>query len=126
MKTQAITKEQLSQLEKTLQSDSESPVNYHQMYNNHFFDSLDNELMIRDNVETHIKTMTIARIAVNHKGIGVATNLINQIEKIAKENGAKFLVIESILTDEMLNLADKLGFESDSYNPYNKFKDLSN
>lgn len=126
MKKQSITKEQLSQLEKTLQSDSESPVNYHQMHNNHFFDSLDNELMIRDNVESHIKTMTIARIAVNHKRIGVATNLINQIEKIAKENGAKFLVIESILTDEMLNLADKLGFKSDSYNTYNKFKDLSN
>ena len=78
--------------------------------------------MIRDNSSDFLSSITLARILINHKHKGTATKIIKFLENYAKDNHAKKVVIESILSKEMLNLAINLGYTEDPYNHGNYIK----
>lgn len=57
-----------------------------------------------------VQTLTIGRIEVNPKGKGLGTALIKEIIKYAKKVGFERIVLESILTEEGIRLAEKNKF----------------
>lgn len=55
--------------------------------------------------------ITIARIAVNNKGIGIGSKIIEAMINYSKKNKLEAIYIESILSIEMINLALKYNFK---------------
>lgn len=84
------------------------------MYQNYYFQSNVNELMLRKNQST--KMLVLARIKINRKRNGTATKIINHIEDLAIQLGYNQIMIESILSQEMWNLANKLKYQKKDYN----------
>lgn len=90
------------------------------MYQNYYFQSAVNELMIRKHQNT--KSIVLARIKINHRNIGTATKIIKNLENLAKELNYKEVIIESILTTEMWNLADSLGYQKKEFDAIKKIQ----
>lgn len=62
-----------------------------------------------------LKQIIIERIMVAHKHQGVGTKLIHEVENIANKYEYKTILIQSILTPEMWNLSNKLGYTKTAF-----------
>jgi hypothetical protein len=93
------------------------------MYQNYYFQSAVNELMLRKNQVT--KTLVLARIKINHRRIGTATKLIDNLEHLARQLNYRYVMIESILSPEMWNLAQTLNYQKKGYDAIKKIKEES-
>lgn len=65
--------------------------------------------MLRKNQLT--KTLVLARININHRHIGTATKLIDNLEHLASQLNYRYVMIESILSPEMWDLAQTLNYQ---------------
>lgn len=79
-------------------------------YSNAYFIGTSSSLLIRDNTSDIMQSVTLAVIELNHRHQGYGTKIINWLESYGRNHQAKKIIIESILTPEMRNLALKLGF----------------
>lgn len=106
-----------------IQTDSKSKVKQYTSFNNVYFSSSHNELMIRDNSKNILSTIVLARISLNNKHCGTGTKIIKWLEEYAKTHNAKRVIIESILTEPMRTLALKLDYKECKYSPgtYEKY-----
>lgn len=68
----------------------------------------ENELYLKTHPN---RTLVISRIAFKKKRSGIGTNVLNQLVKLAKENGFNSIVFESTLTREMNNFCRKHNFK---------------
>lgn len=101
-----------------IQSDSKSKVKQYTSFNNVYFSSSHNELMIRENSNNLLSTIVLARINLSHQRCGTGTKIIKWLEEYARTHHAKSVVIESILTEPMLNLARKMNYKESQYTPF--------
>lgn len=103
--------EKYQSLADILQADTKSEVTFYQNWNNIYFQSDENDLMIRDNTKVpQLKSITLARISLNHRHNGTGTKIIQWLEAYAKETHAERIIIESVLTRPMAELSLKLGY----------------
>lgn len=124
MLEQTLKIEDYAGLKDIMQIDTKKEVYAYTQFNNVYFNSDENELMIRDNTKAPAKmdTVTLANIYLNHKHYGVGTKIIEWLEEYAKAQHAKTCIIESILSTPMRNLALKKGYQQDPINKLNYIK----
>jgi hypothetical protein len=79
--------------------------------------------MLRKNQVT--KTLVLARIKINHRRIGTATKLIDNLEHLANQLNYRYVMIESILSPEMWDLAQTLNYQKKGYDAIKKIKEES-
>ena len=122
--TQPLEIESYIGLKDIMQTDTKKEVHAYTQFNNVYFNSDENELMIRDNTKAPAKmdSITLANIYLNHKHFGIGTKIIDWLENYAKSQNAKTCIIESILSTPMRNLAIKKGYVQDNINKLNYIK----
>lgn len=125
--TQTLQIEDYAGLKDIMQLDTKKEVYAYTQWNSVYFNSDENELMIRDNTKEPAKmdSVTLANIYLNHKHYGIGTKIIDWLETYAKSQNAKICIIESILSTPMRNLALKKGYTQDPINKLNYIKKLS-
>jgi hypothetical protein len=69
------------------------------------------------------KNLVIQRVSVNNRRKGVFTKVLNELKKIAKENGFERIIVESVITNEMAKCCIKNGLKAYS-NYMHPFKPL--
>lgn len=99
-----------------MKHDTTSKIEWYTQFKNIYFRSEDNELLIRDNSDDGINSVTLAVIELNHRHQGYGTKIITWLESYARQHHAKKVIIESIITKPMRNLAIKLGYVKCKYN----------
>lgn len=99
----------------TIKQDAGKNNNFHKSnyYNNLFYLSDVNEVLIRNHSDDYLNELVLARIKIHHRKQGIASSIINELIKLAKENNLHKVVIESIMSPEMKKLALDLGFMPD-------------
>lgn len=97
-----------------LGSDNQQNVESYTHFQNYYFRSPVNQLMLRKN--NYTKSLTLAVIEINHPRQHSGTKIIETLEDLAIKDHYKKVIIESILTKAMWNLAFKEHYTKDQYN----------
>ena len=118
MEIVGFTSAEVAPFEQLMLKDNNSPKNKasyqsYCMFQNYYFNSDYNQLMLRKNAYT--KTLTLARIEIRHKRCGYATKILQALEDLAYQIGYQHVKIESILTAEMQAVAHKLHYQKQNY-----------
>ena len=118
MEIVGFTSAEVAPFEKLMLKDDNSPKNKasyqsYCMFQNYYFNSDYNQLMLRKN--TYTKTLVLARIEIRHKRCGYATKILQALEDLAYQLGYQHVKIESILTNEMQAVARKLHYQKQNY-----------
>lgn len=95
-------------------SDNQQNVESYTRFQNYYFRSPLNQLMLRKN--NYNKSLTLAVIEINHQRQHIGTKIIETLEDLAIKNHYEKVIIESIMTKAMWNLAFKEHYAKDQYN----------
>lgn len=95
-------------------SNDQQNVESYTRFQNYYFRSPVNQLMLRKN--NYTKSLTLAVIEINHPRQHIGTNIIETLENLAIKEHYEKVIIESILTKAMWNLAFKKHYTKDQYN----------
>lgn len=105
-----LNTEDYTELIEIAQSLSPQKVEVWVSFKNLYIRSESIDIMIRNNSWGNNRQLVLARIYLKEQRKGSGTKIIKWLENFAKENEINLVKIESIESQEMLNLALKLGY----------------
>ena len=97
------------ELKSILEQDSNEELDIWESMGRLFINGMNSKLMIRFN--NYMNTITIAKIALKNKKVGIGTRILQWIEDFAKQNNYNTIIIESTTTHEINQFAIKHGFK---------------
>ena len=101
-------------LKLALIDDKEGQIEHWKQNNrNYYYRGTITDIMVRDN-RSQNGTVVIARVEFDHINQGN----FRKLEDILIKNSAKQIIIESVLTEEMKNVAIHMGYELENDYPY--------
>lgn len=107
-------------LKAIIQADDTESITCYTNFQNIYFNGTTTHVMIRDNNNMPKRpALVLANISLVHQHQGIGTNIIQWLESYAKRNGYHCVIIESVLTQAMHNLAQKLGYVRESQDEWN-------